>query len=109
MKKIIFLISVVSVIITSSCKKTDNQTSYALIEEARNYFETTVITNKESSSPSTGGLKIPLPEKRDADWNKANIQQLKFGSTVVVPISLPDLYTEDKFKTKQQAGQNAFL
>lgn len=109
MKKILFLISVVSVFITSSCKKTDNQTSNALIEEARNYFETTVTTNKESSSSSTGRLKIPLPEKRKADWNKANIQQLKFGSTVVVPISLPALYMEDKLKTKQQAGQNAFL
>lgn len=91
-----------------SCKKTDQKTAETLIEEARNYFETTVKTNSSGSSPAVGGLKIPLPEKK-VDWNRANVQDLRFGKTVVVPLSIPNFKTRDRLKTELQVEQNAFL
>lgn len=88
-----------------ACKKTENKNP--LIEEARAFFETSVKPDT-IGTPSTEGVKIILPEK-EADWNKANVQNLRFGQTVVVPIRIPNHYTLDKLKAKQLVEQNAFL
>lgn len=91
-----------------SCKKTDQKAPDTLIEEARNYFETSIKTNSSNSSPTGARLKIPLPEKK-ADWDRANVQDLRFGKTVVVPLSIPNFKTRDRLKTELQVEQNAFL
>lgn len=91
-----------------SCKKFDHTSPDGLVQEARNYFEGEVLTGKAAPHPAQGGLRFSFPGKI-ADWQKANIQQLRFGPTVVVPLKIPNLRNRDRFGIEQTVQENAFL
>jgi|GEM_PF-2649880 hypothetical protein len=90
-----------------SCRKTDQKAPETLIEEARNYFETKVLTSK---APATESGRMKFRPDRKVKWEKASLQQLFGEDAVVVPLSMPGLkVTRDHGKIKLNADRNAFL
>jgi len=90
-----------------SCRKTDQKAPETLIEDARSYFETRVLTSK---APNTESGRMKFRPDRKVKWEKANIQQLFGKDAVVVPLSMPGLkVTRDHGKIKLNADRNAFL
>lgn len=106
MRKLLLFLSL-SFLLFYSCRKEKIQNSDALIEDARSYFESDVATGRAAVQPS-GGIKIPLP-KMTPQWDRANIQQLKFGRTVVVPLSIPNFTVQDQLQVKFQIEPYSFL
>lgn len=106
MRKLLVFLSL-SFLLFYACRKEDIQSSDALIEAARSYFESDVATGR-AAVPASGSIKIPLP-KMTPQWDKANIQQLKFGRTVVVPLSIPNFTVRDQLQVKFQIEQYSFL
>src|SRR5690606_31084971 len=48
--------------------------------------------------------------KKEVDWDRGNVQKLKFGETVVVPLHISDIYvSHDRGRTKLPFTGSSYL
>jgi len=80
-----------------------------LIQDAKNYFVKEVLPDKRTQR-SVVERNNRLPLGKIANWRMANVQDLRWGKTVVVPLNLPNIYiTTDMGGTKRSLNGTSFL
>lgn len=97
-----------------SCNKNNEQAApmdanTELIQDAKNYFVKEVLPGKLTQSPIVESNNR-LPLGKIANWKMADVQNLRWGKTVVVPLNLPNIYiTTDMSGTKRSLNGTSFL
>lgn len=97
-----------------ACNKNNEQAASIdpdtrLIQDAKNYFLKEVLPDKLTQNPIVE-RNNRLPLGKIANWRMANVQDLRWGKTVVVPLNLPNTYTTtDMGGTKQSLNGTSFL
>lgn len=91
-KPLLILLIIGGILILQACKKDlviESKPEISLIEEAKAFFETQVMTGKtkeQNPTVSQNNIKLRNFLSKKANWDKAFIRKISLGEAVIVPV-----------------------